>query len=450
MKKLNQLSESDFLKVLFGYFTAAFLIAALVMPDRAGMLTGLWSIISQPSKISTNYFAVGGYSATFLNMGLVALLCLALYVLLGAAANNVSTLAFLLTVGFTSWGINVLNMWPSILGVVLYSLVKREKLGGNVNAMLFSTGLAPLVTELMVRYPHAEAVGFRLTGVVLGLAVGVAIGFFLPAGLAHSPKVHKGYDLYSAALPVGMAAFFLQAVLYKTMGVDLPAAPAAETLKVASRLTVNTFCIAVFGILVIAALGCKPKDYWNLMLDKAEASSFSAAYGKAAFLMNVGVYGLFILGYYNLIGGSLNGVTFGIIFCMLACCNSGSHPLSVLPIMLGYAAASWLFQGFSNAIGGSFSGAINAQAIMVGLCYASGLSPISRKYGWEYGFFAAMMHYTLVTSVPLLHGGYCLYNGGFTAAFVCLLLIPILERFTKTKAQLQAERAALQAEKSAE
>ena len=422
MKKLNQLSESDFLKVLFGYFTAAFLIAALVMPDRAGMLTGLWSIISQPSKISTNYFAVGGYSATFLNMGLVALLCLALYVLLGAAANNVSTLAFLLTVGFTSWGINVLNMWPSILGVVLYSLVKREKLGGNVNAMLFSTGLAPLVTELMVRYPHAETVGFRITGVALGLAVGVA------AGLAHSPKVHKGYDLYSAALPVGMAAFFLQAVLYKTMGVDLPAAPAAETLKVASRLTVNTFCIAVFGILVIAALcmGCKPKDYWNLMLDKAEASSFSAAYGKAAFLMN----------------GSLNGVTFGIIFCMLACCNSGSHPLSVLPIMLGYAAASWLFQGFSNAIGSSFSGAINAQAIMVGLCYASGLSPISRKYGWEYGFFAAMMHYTLVTSVPLLHGGYCLYNGGFTAAFVCLLLIPILERFTKTKAQLQAEKSA--------
>ena len=45
------------------------------------------------------------------------------------------------------------------------------------------------------------------------------------------------------------------------------------------------------------------------------------------------------------------------------------------------------------------------------------------------------MHYTLVTTVPQLHGGYCLYNGGFTAAFVCLLLIPILERFTKTKAE---------------
>lgn len=443
MKKLNNLSESDFLKLLFGFFTLAFLVAAPMMPDRSNMLSGLWQIVSQPSKISTNYFAVGGYAATFLNMGLVALFCLALYVLFGAVANNVSTLAFLLTLGFTSWGINVLNMWPSVLGVVLYSLVKREKCSANVNAMLFSTGIAPLITELMVRYPYAEAVGFRVSGVALAIFVGLAIGFFLPAGLAHAPKVHKGYDLYNAAVPVGMTAFFLQAVLYKSMGVALPAAPAAETLTVASRATTNTFCLIVFGVLVLIALamGCTPKDYWALMMDKSEAASFSATYGKAAFLMNVGVYGLFILGYYNLIGGTFNGVTFGILFCMLACCNSGSHPVSVLPIMLGYAAASWIYQALSGVAGGTFSGAINAQAIMVGLCYANGLSPISRKYGWEYAFLAAMMHYTLVTSVPLLHGGYCLYNGGFTAAFACLLLIPILERFTKTKAQLLAEKA---------
>lgn len=442
MKKLNNLSESDFLKLLFGFFTLAFLVAAPMMPDRSNMLSGLWQIVSQPSKISTNYFAVGGYAATFLNMGLVALFCLALYVLFGAVANNVSTLAFLLTLGFTSWGINVLNMWPSVLGVVLYSLVKREKCSANVNAMLFSTGIAPLITELMVRYPYAEAVGFRVSGVALAIFVGLAIGFFLPAGLAHAPKVHKGYDLYNAAVPVGMTAFFLQAVLYKSMGVALPAAPAAETLTVASRATANTFCLIVFGVLVLIALamGCTPKDYWALMMDKSEAASFSATYGKAAFLMNVGVYGLFILGYYNLIGGTFNGVTFGILFCMLACCNSGSHPVSVLPIMLGYAAASWIYQALSGVAGGTFSGAINAQAIMIGLCYANGLSPISRKYGWEYAFLAAMMHYTLVTSVPLLHGGYCLYNGGFTAAFVCLLLIPILERFTKTKAQRLAEK----------
>ena len=435
MKKLNALSESDFLKALFGFFTVAFLAAALLMPDRAQMISGLQRIISQPNKISTNYFYLGGFAATFLNMGLVALSCLALYVLFGATANNVSTLAFLLTLGFTSWGINILNMWPSVLGVMLYCLVKKEKFSSNVNIMLFSTGIAPLISELMVRYPHPEAVGFNLSGVILALVVGLAIGFFLSAGLAHAPKVHKGFDLYNAAVPVGMTAFFLQAVLYKSMGVALPAAPAAETLQVASRLMVNVFCGVVFGVLVVAAflMGCKPKDYWNLMVDPENAASFSAAYGKAAFLMNVGVYGLFILGYYNLIDASFNGITFGIIFCMLACCNSGSHPGSVLPIILGYVAASVVYRGLSGLAGGTFTGAINAQAIMVGLCYANGLSPISRKYGWAYSFVAGIMHYTLVTSVPMLHGGYCLYNGGFTAAFVCLLLIPILERFAKTK-----------------
>ena len=78
-------------------------------------------------------------------------------------------------------------------------------------------------------------------------------------------------------------------------------------------------------------------------------------------------------------------------------------------------------------------GTISTRAICVGLCYANGLSPIADKYGWQYGFLAAVMHYLLVTSVPTLHGGYCLYNGGFTAALICLILVPELEKFFRTK-----------------
>ena len=345
MKKIKNLSEGNFLKLLFAFFAAAFLIAAVCMPDRKDIFTGLWKILSQPSKISANYFAMGGYAATFLNMGLVCLISLLLFVVFRGTPNNVSTLAVLLTVGFGSWGINVLNIWPTILGVVIYGLVKREKMGGLVNAMLFSTGIAPLITELLLRYPHAEVVGFNWPGLGIAMLVGLIIGFFLPAGLAHSPKVHKGFDLYSAALPIGMTAFFLNATLYKTMGVALPKALsdlAPETMKVASQMTVNIFCGSVFGLCIIFAfiLGCKPKDYWRLLTDPATVNNFSSTYGNATFLMNVGVYGLFILGYYNLIGATFNGITFGIIFCMVATCNSGSHPGNVWPIMLGYFVAS--------------------------------------------------------------------------------------------------------------
>ena len=79
MKKIRTLSESAFLKVLFAFFAAAFLIASVFMPDRDQIFTGLWQILSQPSKLTCSYFAIGGYAATFLNMGLVALICLGLF-----------------------------------------------------------------------------------------------------------------------------------------------------------------------------------------------------------------------------------------------------------------------------------------------------------------------------------------------------------------------------------
>ena len=40
MKKIKSLSESDFLKLLFGFLSTAFLIGAVCMPDR-GIATPL-------------------------------------------------------------------------------------------------------------------------------------------------------------------------------------------------------------------------------------------------------------------------------------------------------------------------------------------------------------------------------------------------------------------------
>ena len=444
MKKIRNLSESNFLKLFFGFLTLCFLVAAICMPDRSTMLTGWVKILLSPCKVTTNYFWLGGYAATFFNMAMVGVMCLALMCIFRTQANNVTTLAFILTLGFGSWGINPLNCIPTMLGVCLYALVKREKLGGLVNAMMFSTGIAPLISELLLRYPNAEVVGFNLLGLGLSLLVGLIIGFFLPAGLAHAPKVHKGFSLYSAALPIGMTAFFMNAALYKTIGFNLPAAPDASTLTgaFASQSTVNIFCGVVFGLCIIFAfiLGCRPKDYWILLKDPDQVTSFSGTYGNAVMLMNVGIYGLMILAYYNAIGVAFNGVTFGIIFCMLACCNSGSHPGNVWPIMAGYVVTSFLFGWISGLLGGNFTTAVNAQAIAIGLCYANGLSPIADKYGWGYGMVAAGLHYLLVTSVPNLNGGFCLYNGGFTACLICLVLVPELERFFHTKQERKTSR----------
>ena len=445
MKKLNNLSESSFLKLFFLFVSLCFVVAAFIMPDRSTAFSGFYKILTSTCKVSTNYFALGGYAATFLNMGLVGLFCWALCWLPGAKAVNVTNFGFLLTVGFGAWGINPLNMIPTILGVLLYALVKKEKAGSLVNAMMFSTGIAPLISDLLLRYPNTEMVGFNPLGLGLALFVGLIIGFFLPAGLSFAPNVHKGFNLYSAAVPVGMTAFFLRTVLYNVMlgkkiG-DVSALSSMGALDVQSWPATNIFCFVLFGLCILFALlmGCKPKDYWNLLKDSGFGANFATKYGNAPFLMNVGVFGLMIVAYFNLAGlidgkEVWTGMTFGIVFCMLCTCDSGSHPGNVWPIMAGYMVASFLFGWIFKLLGGeTYSLTIGAQAILIGLCYANGLSPIAGKYGWPLGMLASGLHYLLVTAVPDMHGGFCLYNGGFTAALICLMFVPQLEKFCKTK-----------------
>lgn len=441
MKKIKNLSESSFLKLFFAFVSTAFLIAAVCMPDRTDMFTGFVRILTSPAKVSTNFFSIGGFAGTFLNMGLVAAAMTALYHFSGTKVNNVATLAFLLTLGFCSWGIHILNMWFTMAGVAVASLIKKEKPFSNINAMLFTTGVAPFISELLVRYPYGEAIGFNVLGFVLAIVAGLMVGIIVPAGLPHSPNVHKGMNLYSAALPVGIAAFFLNAVFYKVMGIDLPGA--VGDMSVTSQSIANIFCIILFGSFVVFArlMGCTFKDYWNLLKNRNQVNNVSGTLGNATFLMNAGFFGLFIMAYYNLIGASFNGVLFGLIFCMLCTCNSGSRPSNVWPIMLGYVVASTVTGWLSPMLGGNFSLAVNAPAIVVGLCYANGLSPIVDKYGWQYGFVASMIHYCLVTLVPSLHGAFCLYNGGFTAIFVCIIYVPVLERFFKTRAEREGAKA---------
>ena len=433
MKRLNALPEYSFLRIFFLFFSSRFLIAAFFMPDRDAMIPGLLKIFSGPTLSGTSFFNVGGYAATFLNMALNGFVCTAFFWIPGNKTLHAATLVTILTTGFGSWGIHIANMWPTMLGVLLHCVIKKERIGNHTNAFLFSTGLAPFMSELMLRYPNAMVTGFSLQGVALAVLVGGFAGFFIPAGLDNSPSVHKGFALYSAALPVGMTAFLIQGSLYKAMGVEIPG-PVTD-LSMESPLIVNTFCCILFGSCIVIAflMGCSAKEYWRLLIDPDQTMDFADAFGNAAFLMNVGCYGLFILLYYNIIGAPFNGITFGVIFCMLSTCNAGSHPANVWPIMLGYAAASHVFQFAAPFFCADFTQYLHAQAIVVGLCYANGLSPIADKYGWFYGMLAAMMHFCMVTTVPVLHGGMCLYNGGFTAALVCLLMVPGLERHFMTK-----------------
>ena len=408
------------------------------------MFSGFAQILMSPAQLTKDYFEVGSVSGAFLNVALVGFACTAMAFLPGAAVNGLTIAAYFLTTGFSFWGINFLNMWPFFLGVMLHALARRESFAKYVNLAMFSTALCPLASELLLRYPESgEPRGVTLTGVVLMLAVGMLIGFLTPAMAAHSPSVHKGYDLYSAALPGVLLGLFAVAVLYKSLGHAVP--EIAATLGGSHPGVVWTFCIVFFGLCILAGWQLNGRSfggYADLLRDTGHKADFAAKYGAGLAIMNVGVYGLMILAYYifvNAIQGDalagFNGVTLGIVFCMVCFGGAGAHPGNVWPIMAGYVVFSF---AATLCLGGVFP--VNAQAIMVGLCFASGLAPIAGNYGWWAGVLAGGMHYFLVTSIPAIHGGFSLYNGGFTSLLIAVILVPQLETFCKTKEQRLSAR----------
>ncbi len=424
------------IRLLFWAISLICLLAAVLMPDRAEMFRGLVRICTQSGQTVKSYFDIsyGGFAGTFLNAAIVCAVCAALYSLPGSKPDGVSVLAFFLTAGFCFWGTTALNIWFPFAAVLVYCLVKRTNPGKKGNLFLFSTGLTPLITELLFRWPGEEWHGFTVLGCAMAFAASLVIAFLLAPGLEHSPKMHKSYDLYSAAVPMGFIAFLLRAVLFKVLGGTLPDSVGVG-LEDSFWTISNGFCFVVFGLAIVLGLllGGSFRSYWNLMKDSGYGVDYGAKYGAGTAILNLGIYGLFIVLYYNLIGANWNAATLGCVFCMVCCCFKGSHPRNVWPIMLGYVAASFAAKGLCALLGTEFTFAINAQAIVIGLCFANGLSPIAGRYGWGAGFIAAMGHFALVTSVPLLHGAFLLYNGGFTAAIVCFLFVPLLEEFFRTK-----------------
>ena len=70
---------------------------------------------------------------------------------------------------------------------------------------------------------------------------------------------------------------------------------------------------------------------------------------------------------------------------------------------------------------------LSTQAYINGLAFATGLCPIAGKYGFRYGVLAGFMSAIICAVTAEMHGGFVLYNGGFSAGLTALVLIPILD-----------------------
>ena len=161
-------------------------------------------------------------------------------------------------------------------------------------------------------------------------------------------------------------------------------------------------------------------------------------------MINIAIYGTCFLAYLNLVfilpeifpilpeGVGFTGPTVGILFAALTFAADGQHIKNVFPIVIGYLLLFATVIAICLISGLEIPWTLSTQAYINGLAFATGLCPIAGKYGIKYGILAGLLSAIICAITADMHGGFVLYNGGFTAGLAALVLIPMLD-FYKVK-----------------
>ena len=455
----KRIRNENLVKLYALFISLSFLIATPIVvffTKEWDFFQNLLHILTSPSKLVTDYFALGGLGSTFFNAAICGLIANGIIYISKVHANATTLAGYMLIVAHCFYGLNFCNMWPPFIGVLLYCLIMKKKVSENIHIAFFATALAPFVSEVLFRYSVGSfdptVVRINWVGVTIAIVCGIAVGFIVLPLLPGTTAMHRGYNLYKAGLAIGMLGIFIYAFMYNTLGIAPPSAlvidnPEYYSKPLAYRGFMNVFFIALFSITFLIGFflnGKSIKEYKKLLKCTGYGTDFIDKFGMPLCFVNIAIYGFCILIYLNLVfilpqifptlpsGVGFTGATVGVVFAALTFAADGQHIRNVFPIMVGYVSLFVIVLAICFVSGLDIPWTLSTQAYINGLAFATGLCPIAGKYGFRFGVIAGALSATICTVTANMHGGFVLYNGGFTAGLSALILIPLLD-FYKVK-----------------
>ena len=124
MKSLTR--ERKFL--LLALIPAYFIVAGLLLQPLEGILEGVYTMIREPDFLITDYIAVGGIGAAFINAGALTLMSIGFIYFLDMEMDGHTITSSCLMFGFSLFGKNLMNIWAILLGVLLYAKYHKTSL----------------------------------------------------------------------------------------------------------------------------------------------------------------------------------------------------------------------------------------------------------------------------------------------------------------------------------
>ena len=93
-----------------------FISVGLIIQPFDSIVTGIYEIIWEPDFLITDYIAVGGMGAAFVNAGMMALISIYFVYSLGMEMDGHTITSCCLMFGFSLFGKNLMNIWAIFLG----------------------------------------------------------------------------------------------------------------------------------------------------------------------------------------------------------------------------------------------------------------------------------------------------------------------------------------------
>jgi hypothetical protein len=396
-------------------YAFSFIIFGFLVDTPTEIMRGLYQIIKEPGLLITDYIAIGGIGATFINAGLLMLISIFILYKLKINISGVSIAAVFLMAGFALFGKNLFNVWLIIIGVFLYAKMQKDKFSKYIYIALFGTSMAPTITEIMFSINQP-----MLIRIFLSIFIGLSIGSILPPLSVYLLKVHQGFNLYNIGFTAGIIGTVFVSI-FKSYGFI----PKSKMIwSTGNNMTLGLYLIVLFVSMIITGFYLNGKSFKNVAnifsYSGRLVSDFVMLEGFGATLINMGLNGLIGITYIILVSGDLNGPTIGGILTIVGFGAFGKHAKNMIPIFLG------VFLGSLTKIW-----SINDPSILLAALFGTALAPIAGEFGWKYGVLAGFINSSVVLNVGVLHGGLNLYNTGFAAGIVAATLIPIIEAFRK-------------------
>ncbi len=401
---------------LFIIFTITlFFLTAFLVDTPTGIWDGMRIIVTSRDALITDYFELAGYGAAFLNAGIVMLMGYLFLIKEKATFTGLALAALYMNAGFAFFGKNPLNVWPILLGTVLYAKFQHTKVNRYIYTALFGTCLAPFMTELVYILPFDKTINFCVS-----VLVGILIGFILPPLSVHTASMHMGYNLFNVGFSAGILAFVIVCVL-RSFGIE------PQPTLIWKEGIPPVLVVACYGYFLLAVL-------YGLFLSKADrkgifhiwkhpgraVADFILMDGIGSTFVNMGIVGMVATTYILLVGGDLSGPVIGAMLTVFGFSAFGVHICNYLPVIMGVFLSTFLniYQ-------------VTSPAIQLAAIFSMGVAPIAGQFGVFAGILAGMLHVAIVTCTNDMYGGLNLYNNGFSCGWVAIIMVPFAESFIK-------------------